>query len=152
MELLRYTSGMTQAQQNAFYNEFANQKKDGTTGVLLSLFLGVFGGHKFYLGQTKQGVLYALFFWTLVPFFLGLLETALMPGRVQRHNQSLAENLKWKVRALVVNEGALHAEPPPSQQSLLPASPPRPSLGWEEAGETRPHLLSPPGGWPAAPA
>jgi TM2 domain-containing membrane protein YozV len=42
--------------------------------VLLALFLGGIGGHKFYLGQSGQGVLYLLFFWTFIPAFVALLE------------------------------------------------------------------------------
>src|SRR5690625_1668809 len=38
--------------------------------ALLALFLGGFGIHKFYLGQTLVGILYSIFFWTLVLVFI----------------------------------------------------------------------------------
>lgn len=45
--------------------------------ALLALFLGAFGIHKFYLGQTLVGILYAIFFWTLVPGFISFIEGVL---------------------------------------------------------------------------
>jgi TM2 domain-containing membrane protein YozV len=44
--------------------------------ALLALVFGVFGIHKFYLGQRAQGGLYLLFFWTLIPALLALIDAA----------------------------------------------------------------------------
>lgn len=44
--------------------------------ALLVLVFGVFGIHKFYLGQKTQGILYLLFFWTLIPGVLGIIDAA----------------------------------------------------------------------------
>ena len=41
---------------------------------LLAIFLGGFGAHKFYFGKTVQGILYALFCWTSLPFWVGFVE------------------------------------------------------------------------------
>lgn len=40
--------------------------------ILLAFFLGSFGAHKFYLGQTKKGIVYLIFFWTYIPSFLSI--------------------------------------------------------------------------------
>lgn len=40
--------------------------------ILLAVFLGIFGAHYFYSGQKKKGFLSLCFFWTVVPFFVGL--------------------------------------------------------------------------------
>lgn len=49
-------------------------KKSRTIAVLLALFLGGIGAHKFYLGQVATGLLYLLFCWTLIPGIIALLE------------------------------------------------------------------------------
>lgn len=40
--------------------------------ILLSVFLGIFGAQYFYSGQKKKGFLSLFFFWSVVPFFVGL--------------------------------------------------------------------------------
>ena len=52
--------------------------KDKTTALILCLFLGGIGVHKFYLGQTALGVLYLLFFWTQIPIIISLIEFIVM--------------------------------------------------------------------------
>lgn len=48
--------------------------KNKTTAGLLALFLGGLGVHQFYLGNGGKGVLYLLFFWTLIPGFIGFID------------------------------------------------------------------------------
>jgi len=56
--------------------------KDKTVAALLTFFLGGFGIHKFYLGETVAGVFYLLFCWAFIPSilaffdFIGLLVTS----------------------------------------------------------------------------
>ena len=52
----------------------ARPHHDRATAALLAILLGGIGAHKFYLGRTGWGVVYLLFFWTLVPAVLGLIE------------------------------------------------------------------------------
>ena len=40
--------------------------------IILAVFFGVFGAQYFYSGQKKKGVLSLCFFWTIIPFFVGL--------------------------------------------------------------------------------
>ncbi len=42
--------------------------------ILLALFLGGIGGHKFYAGYVGSGILYLLFCWTCIPMFIALIE------------------------------------------------------------------------------
>lgn len=42
--------------------------------VVLALFLGGIGVHKFYLGRTTAGVFYLLFCWTLIPSIIAFFE------------------------------------------------------------------------------
>ncbi len=54
--------------------------KNKITAALLAFFLGGFGAHKFYLGETTQGILYLLFFWTCIPAFIALIEFCVLLG------------------------------------------------------------------------
>lgn len=98
---MSYTDGMTQAQQAAFYSEYAIQKKDPTTGLLLSFFLGGVGAHKYYVGKERQGLFRLLFCWTFIPTLVGIVEAPFTPRRVRAHNRELAEALAKKVRIRV---------------------------------------------------
>lgn len=55
-------------------NEKDASKKSYITAVLLTFFLGGFGAHKFYMNQSGKGILYLLFFWTLIPSLLAFIE------------------------------------------------------------------------------
>ena len=54
----------------------ANKSKG--IAILLCLFLGGIGAHHFYLGHTIRGLFYLLFFWTLIPLFLSLIDLFLL--------------------------------------------------------------------------
>jgi len=69
------------------YNSF---KKNPTTAVVLALFLGGLGIHKFYMGQVGLGILYLVFCWTYVPSFIALIEAFLISGQVRKHNHQKA--------------------------------------------------------------
>ena len=48
--------------------------KSKVVAALLAFFLGGFGVHKFYLGQTALGVIYLLFCWTFIPALVAVIE------------------------------------------------------------------------------
>jgi TM2 domain-containing membrane protein YozV len=48
--------------------------KSKTVAALLAIFLGSFGAHRFYLRSYGWGILYLLFFWTLIPGLIGFVE------------------------------------------------------------------------------
>ncbi len=53
-------------------------KKNKIIAIILTLFFGAFGIHKFYLGKIKAGVLYLLFSWTFIPFLLALIDLIIL--------------------------------------------------------------------------
>ena len=81
---------MTEAQQGWFYVEYERARRDEIAGVLLAIFLGGLGIHRFYLGETVPGILYLVFFWTGIPMIIGWVECFFMPGRVVRYNAAQA--------------------------------------------------------------
>src|SRR3954464_15963143 len=72
--------------QAMFYEQYEAARRDEVVGVLLALFLGSFGAHHFYLRRTGLGEHYCCFFWTSVPFFLGVIECFFMPGSARYFN------------------------------------------------------------------
>lgn len=58
------------------YSSYKIESKEYTCNkkiyIILAVFLGVFGAHYFYSGQKKKGILSLCFFWTVIPFFIGL--------------------------------------------------------------------------------
>ena len=51
--------------------------------IILAVFLGDFGAHKFYAGRIRTGVLYLLFCWTLVPWFISIFDIIRGCGKVK---------------------------------------------------------------------
>ena len=45
--------------------------------ILLAVFLGSFGIHKFYAGKPIQGLLHILFCWTSIPHVLAIISAVL---------------------------------------------------------------------------
>jgi TM2 domain-containing membrane protein YozV len=48
--------------------------KSRISAALFAFFLGGFGAHKFYLDKVGQGILYLIFFWTLIPAIIAIVE------------------------------------------------------------------------------
>lgn len=46
--------------------------------IIIALFLGFLGGHKFYLGQKGLGIVYLLFCWTGIPALVTLVDIVLL--------------------------------------------------------------------------
>lgn len=54
--------------------------RNKTLAAIFALFLGNFGIHRFYLGQVGLGIFYLIFFWTTIPFFLGIIDALVFFG------------------------------------------------------------------------
>ena len=48
--------------------------KNKNIAAVLAILIGGIGIHRFYLDQWTLGLLYMLLSWTLVPFFIGLID------------------------------------------------------------------------------
>ena len=48
--------------------------KNKGVAILLCLFLGGVGAHKFYLGKSGAGIMYLLFCWTFIPAILSFID------------------------------------------------------------------------------
>ncbi|MCY4029575.1 MAG: NINE protein [Acidobacteria bacterium] len=105
---------LTEEERTLFLAELGGSRKDTTVAVLLCLFLGGLGAHRFYLGQTALGILYICCFipyWLLsmllffgipliIPFFVLIVEAFLLGGRVRNYNERTAQHIAARLKAL----------------------------------------------------
>jgi TM2 domain-containing membrane protein YozV len=69
---------------NSTQKEHPNQKKvDKYIYILIALFFGDFGIHKFYAGRIKTGILYLLFFWTFIPWLFSIFDIIKACGKIK---------------------------------------------------------------------
>lgn len=97
--------------------------KDKTSAALLAFFLGSFGVHKFYLGQSGAGIVYLFFFWTFIPGFVSFIEAIMLLSMSQeafnaRFNpQAVAGGGSPQIQSMVVNVASPTAPDSPPQIS-----------------------------------
>lgn len=70
--------GIRQSSPPNILGNVAPNGKSKIAAALFAFFLGGFGAHKFYLGQTGTGLLYLLFFWTCIPAVIAIVEFILL--------------------------------------------------------------------------
>ena len=99
MNELGAMSSLNEQQRLIFMNQMSAARKSDTTAILLAFFLGSFGAHRFYLGETGWGILYVCFCWTFIPHLVSFVECFFLPGRVRRYNDALAYDVAARIRA-----------------------------------------------------
>ena len=52
--------------------------KPRVIAILLALFLGGIGIHRFYMNRPGSGIIYVLFCWTFIPAIVALVEALLL--------------------------------------------------------------------------
>lgn len=57
--------------------------------VVLAIFLGGLGAHKFYAGKTGTGLVYLLFSWTFIPAILSLFSVISVIGMQADENGNI---------------------------------------------------------------
>ncbi|HNY30073.1 MAG TPA: TM2 domain-containing protein [Fibrobacteria bacterium] len=78
---------------------------DKTALVLITLFLGGVGGHKFFLRKYFQGLLYALFCWTLIPGLISLVELVVYLSKSQSEIDARYPGVKGNPAAVALALG-----------------------------------------------
>lgn len=100
MDDLLLQKDMTDSQRMMFQSELSKVRKNRTTALLLTLFLGGIGAHRYYMGQIGLGVAYTLFCWTFIPGIIAFIELFLIMGRVDRYNEQMSQEIATKVKVL----------------------------------------------------
>ncbi len=95
-------SSMTPTQRDVFYAEYNRRSKDYNIALLLAIVGGwTIGLHKFYLGKPLQGLLHILFFYTLIPLILTIIDIINLRGTVEKINRQIATKVATTVRSTV---------------------------------------------------
>jgi TM2 domain-containing membrane protein YozV len=63
-------------------------RKNPKVAFWLTVFLGAFGAHHFYLGRKGLGFTYLLLCWTFVPLIFSLIELSTIRSEVAKYNAS----------------------------------------------------------------
>jgi len=74
--------------------------KNKFVAALLAFFFGIFGIHKFYLGENFGGIMYFLFSWTFIPGILAFFDFL---GLLLMSDQSFDARFNPGVYATVLN-------------------------------------------------
>ena len=93
---------LPQDKQMMFMMQYNSVKKNPTTAVVLALFLGGLGVHKFYLNQAGLGVLYLLFCWTYIPGVIALVEAFMIASKVAEYNEKKAREILMMVGGVYI--------------------------------------------------
>lgn len=109
MELAPFVQDLTEAERHRFYAAFQTERKDTAMAVLITFFLGGFGGHWFYLGQKRRRTRHALFFWTLIPAFCALIALFRMATHVDQYNTALATTIVARLKTQRPSSARGHA-------------------------------------------
>lgn len=62
---------------------------DKNVYILLAVFLGWCGIHRFYAGKTLQGALSILFFWTCIPELIAIFDIIKAAGKMKDTNNRI---------------------------------------------------------------
>jgi TM2 domain-containing membrane protein YozV len=100
MQEMMLMQQMNDQQKMMFMSEMNKNRKDSATAVLLAFFLGGFGAHHFYMGNTGIGILYVLLFWTFIPAIIAFIECFLMSSRVRLYNDTKAIEIAQKIKMI----------------------------------------------------
>jgi len=100
MDDLILQKDMTDSQRMMFQSEIGKSRKNRTTALLITLFFGGLGGHRYYMGQVGMGILYTVFCWTFIPAIVAFIELFFIMKRVDRYNEQLSQEVATKVKML----------------------------------------------------
>jgi TM2 domain-containing membrane protein YozV len=94
VDVSRLSAGLPPAQQKAVREAYQQRAKNPTTAFLLCFFLGIFGAHRFYVGQIGQGVLRLVLSPLIIPgLILEIVDLFRVDQEVYDRNIKLAEGL-----------------------------------------------------------
>ena len=97
--ILKIKEELSEEESINFQIQYQRKKKSVSTGLFLSILLGGWGSHKFWLGENKSGVIYFLLVWTLIPVFLGWIDACFMGKTISTYNHKIALQIVEEIKS-----------------------------------------------------
>jgi hypothetical protein len=98
VDLASLTARLSPEQQRTVKARYRAQAKNPTTAFLLCFFLGLFGVHRFYLGDVAGGVVRLVLFPLIIPgLILEIIDLARIDAEVEHSNLAAAEHIIARV-------------------------------------------------------
>lgn len=94
------TEALTPQQKLYFQQEYDKQIRNPSTALVLTLLLGGFGAHRFYLRQWGWGIAYIVFAWTFIPVVASIVECFLIMKRTRDYNEQCAKGIMEKMNVI----------------------------------------------------
>ncbi len=91
-------TNLSEGSKAAYILAYNGRKKSAVVTLLLTIFLGGLGIHKFYLGKPVLGILYLVFSWTGIPSIIALVESFTVASTVRTMNGTAAQELVYIVQ------------------------------------------------------
>lgn len=98
---LSLARSMPLPQQNAFFAAYQQRVKSYSTTLVLAIFLGLFGAHKFYLGKNGQALVHiacTVFGLVITGLVLLIVDVIRLRRTVEKVNRHIAEEIAAQVR------------------------------------------------------
>jgi hypothetical protein len=98
IDLASLTARLSPEEQRTVKARYRAQAKNPTTAFLLCFFLGLFGVHRFYLGDVAGGVVRLVLFPLIIPgLILEIIDLPRIDAEVAHHNLATAEGIIARV-------------------------------------------------------
>jgi TM2 domain-containing membrane protein YozV len=96
LQMLSAMRDVPEPRRLEFQMSYASQRKDRTTALLLSIFLGAFGVDRFYLGHVGLGVCKLLFGWTTCGLW-AFVDIFVIMSATDSHNLAVLRRLRANI-------------------------------------------------------
>jgi TM2 domain-containing membrane protein YozV len=120
-------------------------KYNKLTAGLLALFLGGFGIHKFYLGETGSGIWYLIFCWTGIPEIIGFIEgIQYLVMSEEEFNRKYCHQYQYIEEHVVVHhvDDQPYSRPPAEVRNVAPSRRKQKVQAWLVARDGRNYQLN----------
>tara|TARA_B100000214_G_C23729800_1_gene518265 strand:+ start:304 stop:618 length:315 start_codon:yes stop_codon:yes gene_type:complete len=100
LKIIELQRQLSDSERNTFNYKYSRLNKSVGIYAVLALFLGVFGAHKFYIGQIGVGIIYVIFFWTSIPWIIAIIEAIFSARTINAKNYEIANEIFEELKLL----------------------------------------------------